>query len=501
MPQAGTYTALQKLKPITTDFGKIAKDEELLQFKYREEENAKKALRKAERDAISYDIQAPIVTGIDNLDQGLTLGLQEVADGQHEDFIKARSNPEFADSSEYKIRSQNRDKYSENLKAFTDGITELAGKLITKANDGTMSQWDDGLLGTMNGAYTLEKVKFGEDKYGKPVAFVAVADLEEEDGLAKDEDGKPILKKVTPADVFKGLGQYSITGDVDVAGAGREIGTELGKDFTESVNGYSVTKEQNWEDKKEDVKEMSKGLLGTSKNPTALSKRLWADIMGESSRQLTDSDMGKIEDEFLKQVKPYYDEFVEKDPNFSAMESAASRRDKKSKEEDIEGAFNIRTNDSTGEPVKTFIDGASDKGQYGYSFTLPKKATVGLKEERFEIDNLFLTDSGYLAFGGKRLEGTESSTEDGQSVLSEGSKMSAKKINIIESGVMGNDQIRDKYGFDLNDVAVQYGFSNSVELKKHLTEVRDGFLNTNKKEDTPKTKTQPVKTKSGNTYN
>ena len=43
MPQKGTYTALQKLKPIETDFGAIAKEEQNAHIKNR-------ALEKAEKD-------------------------------------------------------------------------------------------------------------------------------------------------------------------------------------------------------------------------------------------------------------------------------------------------------------------------------------------------------------------------------------------------------------------------------------------------------------------
>lgn len=334
MPQKGTYTALQKLKPIEVDWEKSAKAgverEDLLYNRKVAEEKR----RKEERDKIDYDTQEAVITGIDSLDKGITLGIQEASTIQHEDYKRALNDPSFADSPDYKIRAKNLNNYSKNIKAFSDGFSELAQSTIAKSQDGSLSSWDDDLLATLNGGFVSEKVKFGTAPDGSVQAWIASTDQSEitdenPDGYIKDEDGKIKLTKVTPNEVFKGLGKFSVTPDVDIQKQATDIGTELGKSIESSVDGYTITSEQSWETKKEDTRKIVRGMLGSPKSLTPLAKRLWADEMGEESRNLSEADMVKLEDKMLEKVKPFYDQEVKKTKNYAAQESARKRAQEK----------------------------------------------------------------------------------------------------------------------------------------------------------------------------
>lgn len=359
MAGKGTYTAYQKLKPIEADFGEIARHNAEQSLARRKQSQSEAKDRQAQRDKIDFDVIEPVITGVDTLDKGIGLGIEKASTMQHEDFKKAMNDPVFANSPEYKIRNKNFDNYSKTIKKMTDATTELAGKLIAKSNDGTISAWDDELLNTMNGAFVSEAVVFGVKEDGSLLTTIAMTDQEliSEDnprGFVKDEDDKIRMVQVTPAEVFKGLGMFSITADKDIPKIALGIGEKLGKSITSKIDGYEITSEQSWETKKEETRKIIQGMLGTHNAPTDLTKRLWADSMGRDSRKLTEENMKEIEDNFLAKIKPYYDEEVKKTKNYTSQEKARGRHDDKNKNK-IKAEFVV--NPETGVPTITKING------------------------------------------------------------------------------------------------------------------------------------------------
>ena len=172
----GNFTALQKLQPIKQDWGEASR---ILQAEEEQQYNRKKDEEKArqdKRDEIGYDELAPVITGIDSLDKGLTLGIQEASTMQYQDYKTALNDPSYADSPEYKIRTKNLNNYSKNVKAFSDGFSELAQSVIAKSQDSSLSDWDNDLLSTLNGGFVSEKVKFGVANDGSVEAYVASTD-------------------------------------------------------------------------------------------------------------------------------------------------------------------------------------------------------------------------------------------------------------------------------------------------------------------------------------
>ena len=505
MPQAGTFTALQKLKPITVDWGKVAKTgtdrEDVLDARKKAEEKA----RKDERDKIGYDNLDPVITGIDSLDKGLTLGIQEASTMQYEDYKKALSDPTYADSPEYKIRKKNLNDYSKNVKAFTDGYSTLAQSVIGKSQDGSLSSWDDQLLSELNGGFVSEKVKFGVGASGEVEAYIASTDQslvteENPDGYVLDADGKKRISKVTPREIFNGLGRYSVTPDVDIQKTATDLGTKLGEDVKSSINGYEITSEQSWSDKEPETRKLVRGLLGSPNAPTPLAKRLWADVMDNDSRKLSESDMTEIENTMLDNIKPFYDEVVNKSKDFGAQESARGRAEKRNKD-NITPA--IVPDSDTGKPKVVTVPGTNIKG---YAISFGDDTTLQVEDTETSstfIRNIYYTDKGVFA---DKIEGEK---YKGDPIL-DGSGNIDWTATIAKEKAKGWEETTNEGG-RLTDIELTNLAKNKIVKKKDGSPFKNGedlvkFLKNQFNEMGGEVKnlnnpSDSVKTQSGNTYN
>lgn len=505
MPVKGTFAALQKLKPIDIDWGKVAetgvKREDILDARKKAEEKA----RQERRDKLDYDVLEPVITGVDSLDKGLTMGLQSAATMQHGDFKKALNDPNYADSAEYKIRTKNLNNWTKDAKATTDATAKLAGKVIAKSNDGTLSGWDNELLQIMNGAFVSEAVAFGVKQDGSFLATIALTDQElvtddNPRGFVKDEDGKIKMKQVTPSEIFKGLGGFSITADVDILEIATDIGTKLGKSIESDIEGYTITTEQSWEKKKEETRKIARGLLGSSKTPTALAKRLWADEMGEESRTLTEENMVEIEDKLLEKIKPFYDEEVKKTKSFAAQESArkAARAETKG---DVTPEYVV--DPSTGEATVTQVNGVdANIISFGDGKGISIMSTEAKKES---IQNIYVDK-----YGGIYADKIEEVKYKGDPIYIEGAEKTPDNIDWLATVAQQKAkgwETKTESKVKLTDT----DFTNLAKNPKMVDDkgrrFKDGralkvFLE-KRKELLPKSKSEEDKiiTESGNTYN
>lgn len=323
MAGKGTYTAYQQLRPVQTDWGKVARSGAEREDKLRAEKKEDERLEREERANLDFDVQESVLTGIDSLDQAMAIGVEQAAGFQHEDFKKANNDLDFARSADYKIRTKNLNNYSKNLKRLSTGVAELAKTYTTLQNAGKLSDWSDDLGTTLNGAFASEKVIFGADRQtGEAYAVVAKTDEslktdENPEGYVYNEDGTVAKQRVTASDVFKGKGNFKLVEKVDVAKEAQTFGKALGKKIEVQVkggafSGREITKEQAWEMQEGKARAAARDLLGSSGSPTDLAKNIWADVMGESSRELSDADMDSIVDRFVESSKAYYDESVDK---------------------------------------------------------------------------------------------------------------------------------------------------------------------------------------------
>lgn len=393
MAGKGTYTALQRLRPIETDFGKIAKDEEESRIKALKVKKDRQDGEKLERDKITFDPQGNIVTGIDSLDMALYNGISGINKKQYESFLKARNNPKYANSDEYKLKTKNRGNYSKNLKLFTDQYKDFADKITAMGGD--LAGWNEDIREQIGGFFVKERVEFTENDFGEPVASISLHDPESEDGYKRDESGNIITKEVGLPEVLKGLGDYAIVPKVDITKMAQDLGKELGKETTAKRNGFTITEEQLWENKKEDALNAVKGQLGSVKNPTDLAKRLWADKDGRSKNDWGEEAFNIVAGEYLELVKPYYDQTRKLSYNYAGLNAEIGRK--------AEGSKGVITpalvvDSDSGKPKIVNIPN-QDKPGYAISFG------VGVQMEKTEartsaVTNIYITEDGQV-FGNK----------------------------------------------------------------------------------------------------
>ena len=113
MPKKGTYTALQKLQPDTTDYAKMIADNEKLQFAYRKEAADKKALKDADKEKRAKELATdlnglkPVLTEIEDLDTSIMQTVSGAADMRLELFKEAQKNPTIVGTADYQMKLSN----------------------------------------------------------------------------------------------------------------------------------------------------------------------------------------------------------------------------------------------------------------------------------------------------------------------------------------------------------------------------------------------------------
>lgn len=453
MPTKGTYTALQQLRPITTDFGAIAKQEEDNAFKYREEKGLKDKAAQDEKDKITLTPTEHIFTGIESLDDALFKGISEMSTVKHEDWIKARNNPSYAKSEEYLAKSKNRENYSKNLKTFTDSYSEFAKKVTAMGGD--LSGWNQDVMKEVNSFFNEEKVRFGENKYGEPIAYVA--DIDPETGeVLLNEDGTPKYTETSLAKVLKGTGMYDLVPQVDIIKEVKSIGDILGADLKDTKNGWTIKTEQLWENKEASARGLVKSQLGSVRNPTATAKRVWADEMGMSKENWNEDALKQVEDRMLEKVKATYDEKLSIAYNYAGENALAAR----SAKDDAEVVTpSVVPDSNTGVPVVSKIPGL-DGNKQGYSVSFGKGVLVSKTEGSSEvIDNVWITEDGQMYATKKK---ATKISKEAVSVLDENGEVDNAKLLDIAMGGGGGST-----GWKVDEVTEKVSETDFTNLAKN----------------------------------
>lgn len=362
----GNYAAYQKLQPIDIDWAKIAKSGVDAELARRDKKKAEEKAEQDELQTVEFNPLQDVVTNIDSVDQAMALGIQEAGKINQQDFERASTDIEFKRSAEYKMRSANIQNFPTKLKNLSAGVTELAKKYADAEMQGQVSSWDESLGATLHGAFVTEKVIFkADEKTGEPYAMVAQTsedlktgkDGDNPNGYVYNDDGSISMKKVTPNEVFKGLGEYRITKKMDVAAEAQKFGKALGKKVETDIkgnmaSGLTITKEQKFEFIQETANKAATDLLGSAGSPTDLAKNIWADKMGRKSRELTENDMLEIRDNFVQSASAYYDQTEEKTFNQRTPNTGSGGSGNKTPKVYTP---NYVTNPSTGELSKTSV--------------------------------------------------------------------------------------------------------------------------------------------------
>lgn len=455
MPQKGTYTALQKLKPITTDFGAIAKEEQDDFNKNRALEKAEKDKAEAERDKILFNPLGDASTGVETLDDALFKGIRDMNNLRYEDYQKARNNPTYAKSDEYLAKTANRANYAKNLKIFTDKYSEYAKRVTAMGGD--ISGWNSDAMKEVNAFFNEEKVQFGENKYGEPIAMVAVIDTETGE-YELNEDGSQKYTETSLAKVMKGTGMYDIVPKVDTVATVKSIGDILGDDLKDVKSGWTITSKQEWASKEAGARSLVQSELGSVKNPTALAKRMWADEMGNSKADWDEDAFEEVTNKMLEKVKATYDEKLKIAYNY-AGENAEAGRQAKQNENIVTPS--VTPDSNTGVPVLAPIPGLKgEKSQDGYSVSFGKGVLTAKTEGSSElIKNVWVTEDGEMF--AVKLVATKTSKE-ATSVLGADGEIDTSKLIDMSLGGGGSSS-----GWKVEEKTVKISETDFTNLAKN----------------------------------
>ena len=455
MAGKGTYTALQRLKPIETDFGAIAKQEQNDFNKNRALEKQDKEKAQAELDKITFNPLADQSTGVESLDDALFKGIRDMNKTRYEDWKMARSNPAYAKSDEYLAKTANRENYAKNLKLFTDKYTEYAKSLTAMGGD--VSDWNQDAMKEVNAFFNEEKVMFTENKYGEPIAMVAVIDPETGE-FELNEDGSQKYTETSLAKVMKGTGMYDIVPKVDVVATVKSIGDILGDDLKDVKTGWTITTKQEWASKEEGAKSLIQSELGSARNPTALAKRIWADEMGNSKADWDENAFEAVTNKMLEKVKATYDEKLKVAYNY-AGENAAAGRQAKANENVVTPS--VTPDSNTGVPVLAPIPGLEgEKAKDGYSISFGKGVLTAKTEGSSElIKNVWVTEDGEMF--AVKLVATKTSKE-ATSVIGEDGEIDTSKLIDMSLGGGGSSS-----GWKVEEKTVKISETDFTNLAKN----------------------------------
>lgn len=465
MPKAGTYTALQKLRPITTNFGEIVegavfKEERRTALKKAEEEARKKEKSKiASQFEMDYDSLFDVVTKTKSIDEAYTRGINSARDVMGVIYKDIERRPSLANDVVTQIKLQNLKNYSKNLKLISDRYAEYASTVGKGMQDGSLSQWNKDTLSDLDSIFRQANLDVRVDpETGLPIAVIAELD---ENGVATGR-----LKELNLIEVLDGRGLTDTVETFDFQKSIEDIGTKLGKREVKTSSGLSHIEYQRFEDIEPDVRTMVSGFIGNEINPSPIAKSIWSDRMGEDPKDLTKEDMKRIEDFYVASIKGFYDEKNKQTVAFGAIE--ARRKGRREEEKETGLGLQLRT-DEQGRPLTGGLTGVSgDIGGAAFSFTLPKDIVFGVKGQKKLIDNLFLTGAGKMAYEGTSFIGKKTGELiDPKDFLS--GKVSGEQVTkqFVGGGLSTSE---------LNNIARDLGYRNAAELKKELEAARDSGL-------------------------
>lgn len=426
MAKKGTYTAYQQLTPIKEDFGQLAKEDKANFDKERALKKQEDKDAQAKVDKLIFNPLGDQQTGVETLDDALYHGIRNMNKLRYDDWKKARNDPSYAKSDEYLAKTANRANYAKNLKIFTDKYTEYA-KGVTEMG-GKLSGWNADAMKEVNAFFNEEKVMFKENKYGEPIAMIA--EIDPDTGQFElNEDGSQKYTESSLAKVMKGTGIYDIVPEVDIVANVKSIGDILGDDLRDVKKGWTITTKQEWASKEAGARSLVESELGSSKNPTALAKRLWADEMGNSKANWNEDSFKAVSDKMLEKVKATYDEKLKVAYNYAGENAGAARRAKA--DQDVVYP-SVTPNSDTGIVEKSQIPGIAQNVQ-GYSVSFGKGVLTSKTEGSSEmIDNVWVGDNGKMYATKKKATKT---SKEAVSVLDENNEIDNNKlIDIVMGG-------------------------------------------------------------------
>ena len=315
----GNFTAYQQTQSIKLNVAEEAKNVAAADQANQAAKEAKHAKEVEARNKVAS--LTNIITGTKSLDQAFARGVGQARDMMGDIYQQIQKNPRMANDVDVQMRLNNLKNYSKKLKASTDMLTDFNTKLAQGRQDGTLSAWNDKHLNMGESMYIQKNFNVGVDLNGNAVG--ATIELDDEGEPVLGEDGQPILSAINLPQILDGGGLPELVPTYQLVENAKSLGKELGKrEGKRDEGGFRTYAFQTFEDAELEARGLIKGMIGSSKNPTAIAKSIWSTNMGNKAKDLTDDDMKAIEDEYIKSIRPFYDEFRNKETDYSARNQA-----------------------------------------------------------------------------------------------------------------------------------------------------------------------------------
>ena len=404
------------------------------------------------------------------------------------DYKKARDNPSYAKSDEYLAKTANRANYAKNLKIFTDKYSEYAKSVIAMGSD--LSGWNEDAMKEVNAFFNEEKVMFKENKYGEPIAMIAVIDPDTGE-IDVNEDGTQKYTEASLAQVQKGTGIYDIVPKVDTVGAVKSIGDILGDDLKDVKKGWTITSKQEWANKEAGARSLVQSELGSVKNPTALAKNMWTNEMGNKKADWDENAFEEVTNKMLEKVKATYDEKLNVAYNY-AGENALAARNAEADEDVITPS--VTPNSETGMIEEGPIPGL-DIDVEGYSISFGKGVLTSKSEASSEIvENVWVGKNGKM-YATKKVS-TKVSTSGDDFIGDDGKIDSARMVGAVLAGTANGWQTEE-----VTEELTETDFTNLAKNPKVKTDKNKFYKDGKELKDNLKNQIKNMPKRSAKSFN
>ena len=453
MAGKGTFAAFRQLTPIQEDFSDNISRQEGNAFRYRQEQRQQDALdRQRQQDDINLATQAaqdissiqPVITGIRSVDE-INYRATDIAQKRIGDiYRKFKSDPKAQADVGLRMQLSNLKAFPKILKSAEGKLTQYAQDLAKGFADGTYSNWDREKLNELEAFFGVT------DENGRTTPNYVIDFDDQGNMIAKGitGDGRFFTKSIN--DIINGFEYSSATPALNAEEYTDNIAKNLGKKTTSTVGGGFITDSQSFSNVEDSLRNTLRSSLGTDQNPSDIAKTFWADEgnMNMDPSQFGQGSIQQIEDFIIDQVRNKYDE-TEKKRQLSRSGSG-SRND----QQQAGASIRLMTDTATGEPLSP-LEGP-DMQSYAFSIGQPVTFRVGNKEKRF--NTIYLDNTGNILFKGEEKEYKNPNTPS-----SRGNYLPSDSEPAFKPVFAGKLTLEE-----VNNLAVQLGFNNATELRRHL---------------------------------
>lgn len=194
----GNLSAFQRVRPIQTDLGDVAREQEQVDFQRKREDRVDSELARRHSKELSNDKERAlsniknVYTGVGSIDEGLAYGVNKATEEMINVVEALERETDTNKKTKLQLKKANLLKYSDNLSQMVKMYKDYAVDVTTGLQNGKYNkELNGGLLNELSGVFKDFNFVTDFDENGNPTLF-------------KDVNGQPTETKF--ADFFNGEG-------------------------------------------------------------------------------------------------------------------------------------------------------------------------------------------------------------------------------------------------------------------------------------------------------